>query len=649
MNVTIRKSCIKDLPFWKQLESEAFLPYQRTQLQNIKHSIQSDFQEVLVAEIKGVSKQMPVGGLILFKYPKTLRLYSIAIFPKHQRKGFGDALMKHVFNLANLYHYERIILEVSTENPTLIDWYKAWGFKEQAYKPDYYCQGKHALKMEYRINDRQTSNIIVINRPEHWTDIPMNAKVITVKEYIHNPAFHTNTNLRIFNLCSSYKYQSYGYYVSLLASARGQRVIPSSVTLRDFRILNVIRSAANDIDELINQSLAKVKPDHFSLTVYFGFTHQKGFKTLAQKLHQLYEAPLFKIDFVRHDNWLIKNIQVITFNKVSYDERPFLYECASKYFSKKRFNATRLTNYKYDLAILVNHSEKTPPSCPLALKKFKKAANRKGIYVEFITKSDIDKINEFDALFIRETTGVDNHTYELARLAYAEGLVVVDDPWSILKCSNKIYQNEVFKKNKIRTPQTRLFTKNLFVKKSLDQLSFPLVLKQPDSSFSLGITKVENKDEALEQLLLLFKKSDMVIGQEFLYSEFDWRIGVMDNQALFACKYYMSIGHWQIYNWKEGADQNAGDSETVSIDQVPEQVIKTALKAAALIGDGLYGVDLKVVGDEVYVIEVNDNPNIDAGIEDLELKDKLYALIIDSIYNRIEVAKNLRQIDFRKS
>ncbi|GKT33749.1 hypothetical protein ADUPG1_007500, partial [Aduncisulcus paluster] len=54
-----------------------------------------------------------------------------------------------------------------------------------------------------------------------------------------------------------------------------------------------------------------------------------------------------------------------------------------------------------------------------------------------------------------------------------------------------------------------------------------------------------------------------------------------------------------------------------------------ALKATALIGDGLYGVDLKHVDDKCYLIEVNDNPNIDSGIEDAVLGDVLYDRIIE--------------------
>ena len=67
-------------------------------------------------------------------------------------------------------------------------------------------------------------------------------------------------------------------------------------------------------------------------------------------------------------------------------------------------------------------------------------------------------------------------------------------------------------------------------------------------------------------------------------------------------------------------------------------MIEVAIKAAALMGIGLYGVDLKQNDRGVFVVEVNDNPNIDAGVEDKILKDKLYQIILESFIRRIEAA-----------
>jgi glutathione synthase/RimK-type ligase-like ATP-grasp enzyme len=219
--------------------------------------------------------------------------------------------------------------------------------------------------------------------------------------------------------------------------------------------------------------------------------------------------------------------------------------------------------------------------------------------------------------------------------------VVLDDPWSILRCSNKIFQNELLSQNKIKTPATVVLSKFTYKKFQNINLKFPLVLKQPDSAFSMGVEKVKDADELDEALQRLFEISDLIIAQEFMPSEYDWRIGVLDQAPLFACKYYMANDHWQVYNWKSETKFKEGNSDTMLVMDVPEVVVKTAVKAASLIGDGLYGIDLKMVNGEVYVIEINDNPNIDADIEDLVLKDKLYDKIIRSIFNRIEVNRNI--------
>ena len=68
----------------------------------------------------------------------------------------------------------------------------------------------------------------------------------------------------------------------------------------------------------------------------------------------------------------------------------------------------------------------------------------------------------------------------------------------------------------------------------------------------------------------------------------------------------------------------------------PAAVVETALQAANLIGDGFYGVDLKQVGDKVFVIEINDNPNIDHGIEDAAEKDQVWVELTRWFIDRLE-------------
>ncbi len=64
-------------------------------------------------------------------------------------------------------------------------------------------------------------------------------------------------------------------------------------------------------------------------------------------------------------------------------------------------------------------------------------------------------------------------------------------------------------------------------------------------------------------------------------------------------------------------------------------MIATAVRAANLIGRGLYGVDLPAVEDRCCLIEVNDNPNVDAGNEDQVLGGALYREIMGVYARRI--------------
>jgi glutathione synthase/RimK-type ligase-like ATP-grasp enzyme len=115
-------------------------------------------------------------------------------------------------------------------------------------------------------------------------------------------------------------------------------------------------------------------------------------------------------------------------------------------------------------------------------------------------------------------------------------------------------------------------------------------------------------------------------------------VGILNKNPLFVCQYFMSKEHWQIYNHQTGQTPSLreGDSKTFRVEDAPEIVIKTALKAAGLIGSGFYGVDLKQTTKGIVVIEVNDNPNVDQGIEDTVLKEELYRKIVDDFVWRLD-------------
>ncbi|MDD4000929.1 MAG: RimK family protein, partial [Bacilli bacterium] len=445
--------------------------------------------------------------------------------------------------------------------------------------------------------------------------------------------------VRIFNLCSSYDYQSLGYYVSLLASARLQRVIPNVATIRDFSDQLIIESIGEEAIDQIQNTLKNLKSNKITIVSYFGYTPIKKYQKLIRSLYQLFESPFLKFTFTKGLVWKIEKVEPIPISDVETDE--FVQEAAVHYFNQKRFNVSRFKDYKYNLAILIDPDEKYPPSEKVALSKFKLAAEKIGFFTEFITKDDYHRISEFDALFIRATTNVNDYTYRFSRYAYAEGLVVIDDPWSILKCSNKLFLTESMKKLDIPVPPTQFVSRKTDLDTLVQELGFPMVLKQPDSAFSMGVFKINNRQELEEKLNYLFTISELIIAQAYVQSTYDWRVGVLDGEPLFVCKYHMAKNHWQIINWQSKTKRDqSGASETIRVEDAPPKVIDLALRASKAMGDGFYGVDLKVSGEQVYVIEVNDNPNVDYQVEDQILEDELYRRIMHIFYQRIEDSRN---------
>lgn len=485
------------------------------------------------------------------------------------------------------------------------------------------------------------SALIVTSDARDWPFDISGVDVVDAWTYLTSPEFgNARRTTRVFNLCRSYRYQSTGYYVSLLAEARGHKPLPGVTTLQDLKTRSMIRLVSDELDELIQKSLAPLQSSEFTLSVYFGRNLAQRYDRLSLHLFNQFPVPLLRAEFIKRDEtWQIRRIKALSGADVPANHTEFVTEAAQRYFGGRSTSVKVRKRTRFDLAILHDPLEKNnAPSDEAALKKFLKAAEKAEINAELLTKDDFGRLLEFDALFIRETTAVNHHTYRFARRAASEGMIVIDDPVSILRCTNKVYLAELLTRHKIPIPRTVLLHREN-ADSIAAELGFPCVIKKPDSAFSQGVVKIKSEVELREQLPKFFDESELLVAQEFLPTDFDWRIGVLDNKPLFACRYFMARGHWQIIRQERAGAGRYGKTETVPVELAPRKAVDVAVKAANLIGNGLYGVDVKETANGFHVIEVNDNPNIDAGAEDALLKDELYSRIMDVFVRRIEAAK----------
>ena len=480
------------------------------------------------------------------------------------------------------------------------------------------------------------NKFIVVNHPENWNISIEHIRIISAQEYLTEPDFSKLKQARIFNLCKDYSYQSKGYYVSLLAEARGHTAIPTVKNIVDLREPKLVKIVSDEFDDLIQSSLKNIKSQEFTLSIYFGQNVAHKYKELSAMFHRHFHIPFLRVKFNYTTRWNIKNIKAISEAEIPEEHKESMLYFAEQYFSKKRYDTPRPTEYDYDLAILVQENDPAPPSNSKALKRFVELAEKMNFYVEVISPKELSRLSAFDALLIRQSTEVNNEAYAFSRKAQQEDIAIVDYPDAILKCCNKVFMAEALENANIPTPKTIVVHKGN-KRDVLKITGLPVVLKSPDSTFSFGVKKAATEEEYKELVNKMLQKSELVIAQEYMPSDYDWRIGILDDKPIFACRYYMAKGHWQIYNWAaENKDDQDGNADCLPIEKVPKKILEVALKSAKLMGKGLYGIDVKEVDGKALVIEINDNPNIDFGVEDSYYGDAVYVQILEALKNRIE-------------
>ena len=481
--------------------------------------------------------------------------------------------------------------------------------------------------------------LIVIDQLDDWAPYYPSERVITFADYLQLSARHQR--VRVINLCADYDYRAEGYYCSLLAEARSHHVLPNVRTLNDLSVPQLYKLQLAPLMPALNRlPPSREAGTRMVVKSYFGQCADPALLPLARLLFDRFAAPILELHLACDDHWEIVDLRICSHRELDEVEETLFAEALDRFSNQVWRPRKKGHNTRYDLAILVNPEEALPPSDQSALKKFASAGRELGFAVEMITPADYMRLPEFDALFIRETTAIDHHTYRFAKKAEAEGLVVLDDSTSILRCTNKIYLADLFATHKVPAPKTRILRRGdeAGLQQALADLGLPMVVKIPDGSFSRGVVKVKSEQELRDQLGELFAESSLLLAQEFLYTEFDWRIGVLNNKPLYACRYYMAKNHWQIYN--HGNKKNSsGNFSTMPTFEVPKAVLQAALKATKPIGNGFYGVDVKEAAGKGYVIEVNDNPSIDSGVEDQYLGRELYRLILQEFARRLDARR----------
>ena len=302
-----------------------------------------------------------------------------------------------------------------------------------------------------------TGWVILVDQPKDLPNAETPHKVITTSEYLARPRLFDMARPKLVNLARSYAYQSKGYYASLLAEARGHRVVPTVETMLELREQKLYEHALPELEDELNRCARRVdfQPEgELKLLVCFGISRDDRFESFGRLLFDWFRCPALEV-IVDPGQWLsIDRIRPRNITRLANGEAEFLRESLHAHTRREWRDPKARTQAKYDLAVLYDPNEKMPPSSPTSIKHFIRIAEKLSVDIEPITRRQLAELAEYDGLFIRENTSIDNHTYRFARRAWQEGMPVIDDPISMIRCTNKVFLMELLSQNQVATPPT---------------------------------------------------------------------------------------------------------------------------------------------------------------------------------------------------
>ena len=139
-----------------------------------------------------------------------------------------------------------------------------------------------------------TGWVILVDQPKDLPNADTPHKVITTSDYLARPRLFDMGRPKLVNLSRSYAYQSKGYYASLLAEARGHRVVPTVETMLELREAKLYEHALPELEDELNRCArrADFQPEgEFKLLVCFGIARDDALRVVRPAAVRLVPLP----------------------------------------------------------------------------------------------------------------------------------------------------------------------------------------------------------------------------------------------------------------------------------------------------------------------------------------------------------------------
>lgn len=146
-DVSVRAATASDLPALMHLET-LFPQGDRISVRSWRRFLAREHC-VSVAIAEGGAPEV-LGAVVVLtrKGSQTARIYSLAVDPRAQRRGVGQALVEAALAQAQAAGCVRLSLEVRPDNAAARTLYRKCGFEDRGVMPEHYSDGTAAMCMD---------------------------------------------------------------------------------------------------------------------------------------------------------------------------------------------------------------------------------------------------------------------------------------------------------------------------------------------------------------------------------------------------------------------------------------------------------------------------------------------------------------------
>src|SRR5436190_1198733 len=206
--------------------------------------------------------------------------------------------------------------------------------------------------------------VILVDTPKDFPNADTPHKVITTKDYLARSNLFQGTRPKIINLSRSFAYQTRGYYCSLLAEARGHRVIPSVETMVDLGARQLYAQAVPELDDTLAKCIAAAddKTTPHRILVFFGEVEDHRFDRFGRLLFDWFRCPVLEVTVENGGRPQIKRLAAVSVTKLSASELQFFHSALHEHTRREWRSKKDRAAPRYSFAVLFDQNENLPPT-----------------------------------------------------------------------------------------------------------------------------------------------------------------------------------------------------------------------------------------------------------------------------------------------